>query len=112
MEFTGTAFENIPTRESKFKNDILGHSSFGLYNKSNKRDLNVFLDPAVFVREVDQSSEKSGELINIKLGIRGRSDISKIISLFKEVDLKSKGLNSNNNTHEKLLNQLVVEIMS
>jgi hypothetical protein len=38
--------------------------------------------------------------------------ISKIISLFKEVDLKSKGLNSNNNTHKKLLNQLVVEIMS
>ena len=81
LEFIGTAFEKIPTRESKFKNDILGHSSFGLYNKSNKRDLNVFLDPAVFVREVDQSSEKSGELINIKLGIRGRSDISKIISL-------------------------------
>lgn len=38
--------------------------------------------------------------------------ISKIISIIKEIDLKSKGLKSNSNTNEKLLNQLVVQIMT
>ena len=38
--------------------------------------------------------------------------ISKIISLIKDVDLKSKGLASNSNTHSNLLNQLIVQIMS
>ena len=38
--------------------------------------------------------------------------ISKIISLIKDTDLKSKGFNSSNSTNQRLLDQLIVEIIS
>ena len=77
---------------------------FQLHSLKNKSDNNVSSTLGInryFVGEYKRAST-----------IYSMKKISKIISLFKEVDLKSKGLNSNNNTHEKLLNQLVVEIMS
>ena len=89
LQFNGASFVNPPFNEQEIKNDAVGYSSFGLYNKSKKRNLNVFLDPAVLIREVDQSSDKSGELINIRLGIRGRSDISKRISLEYQINESS-----------------------
>lgn len=38
--------------------------------------------------------------------------ISKIISLIKDTDLKSKGFKSSNSTNQRLLDQLIVEIIS
>ena len=38
--------------------------------------------------------------------------ISSIITLIKNVDLKSKGFGASNNSQENTLNQLIVQIMN
>lgn len=77
---------------------------FQLHSLKNKSENNISLTLGInrfFVNEYVNASN----LYSMK-------KISKIISLIKDVDLKSKGLASNSNTHSNLLNQLIVQIMS
>ena len=77
---------------------------FQLHSLKNKSENNISLTLGInrfFVNEYVNASN----LYSMK-------KISKIISLIKDVDLKSKGLGSNSNTHSNLLNQLIVQIMS
>ena len=67
--------------QSPLQRALLGYDGSRDIRLGNNLAETCSSSPAVFIREVDLSSEKSGELINIKLGVRGRSDISKIISL-------------------------------
>ena len=77
---------------------------FQLHSLKNKSENNISLTLGInrfFVNEYVNASN-----------LYPMKKISKIISLIKDVDLKSKGLASNSNTHSNLLNQLIVQIMS
>jgi len=77
---------------------------FQLHSLKNKSENNISSTIGInrfFISEYIRASN-----------IYSMKKISKIISLIKDVDLKSKGLDSNKNTHSNLLNQLIVQIMN
>jgi len=77
---------------------------FQFHSLSNKSDLNVASTIGVnkfFVKDFHKAAK-----------IYPMKKISAIITLIKNVDLKSKGFGASNNSQENILNQLIVQIMN
>ena len=77
---------------------------FQFHSLSNKSDLNVASTIGVnkfFVKDFHKAAK-----------IYPMKKISAIITLIKNVDLKSKGFGASNNSQKNILNQLIVQIMN
>jgi DNA polymerase-3 subunit delta len=77
---------------------------FQFHSLSNKSDLNVASTIGInkfFVKDFHKAAK-----------IYPMKKISAIITLIKNVDLKSKGFGVSNNSQENILNQLIVQIMN
>ena len=77
---------------------------FQFHSLSNKSDLNVASTIGVnkfFVKDFHKAAK-----------IYPMKKISAIITLIKNVDLKSKGFEASNNSQKNILNQLIVQIMN
>ena len=70
-------------------NDIIGFSTFGLFVKSVKCELEKTLNPALLIRDINRGSVQGGEPIIVRLGIRGAENLSDEILLKYRVN---KGL--------------------
>lgn len=86
--FIDSVFVKSP-KQISFGDDFIGFSTFGLFIKSVKCELQKTLNPGLLIREINRSSVEGGEPIVIRLGIRGAENLSDEILLEYRVD---KGL--------------------